>query len=137
MIGQSVTITIEIPRWSFAKYTLSEPGGQLEFISPLPCPFNYGFVAGHLGGDQMPLDAIVMGGRLARGSEVQTEVRAFVHFVDNDENDDKLVCSSHVLRSWEVMLLKTGFPVYVRMKRFVNWCKGKRGKTHSDGLSFR
>ena len=136
-IGKTVSVTIEIPRWSFAKYAMTEDGeGKVEFISPLPCPFNYGFIAGERGGDDLPLDAIVMGPRRPRGSSDSIEVRAVIHFVDNDEVDDKLVCATAVLKQWEVALLRVGFPVYVVMKRFVNWCKRKRGRTYLADWTF-
>ena len=136
LVGTMVSVTIEIPRWSFVKYSLDgSKHGHVEFISPLPCPFNYGFVDGLFGGDQMPLDAIVMGPRLPRGSVAYLPVRSVVHFVDNDEIDNKLVCSDLCLRSWERLLLRFGFPVYVRMKQFINWSKGKAGRTYSNGLS--
>ena len=135
LVGTMVSVTIEIPRWSFVKYALGENGrGHVEFISPLPCPFNYGFVEGLLGGDKLPLDAIVMGPRLPRGSCAYVPVRGVIHFIDNDEIDNKLVCSDQSLRAWEVVLLRVGFPVYVRMKRFINWWKGKTGQTYSSGL---
>ena len=37
----SVEVVIEIPRWSFLKRGSS---GRIDFVSPLPCPFNYGAV---------------------------------------------------------------------------------------------
>ena len=134
-IGSMVDVTIEIPRWSFVKYSLQEDVGQVEFISPLPCPFNYGFVQGSVGGDDMPLDAIVMGPRIRRRQTVGVQVRHVIHFVDNDERDDKLVCSTKPLRRWETALLKYGFPVYVVMKRTVNWWKGKSGRTYVRSVS--
>lgn len=135
-----VSVTIEIPRWSFVKYALHKTddgraSGQVEFISPLPCPFNYGFVDGLIGGDALPLDAIVMGPRIARARVIQRPVRGIMHFVDNDEIDNKLICSDLALQNWEVALLRLGFPVYVQMKRFINWAKGKKGRTFSHGLT--
>lgn len=34
-------VIIEVPRFSFLK---RGPGGHVDFVSPLPCPFNYGAV---------------------------------------------------------------------------------------------
>ena len=41
-----VDVVIEIPRWSFLKRGST---GHVDFISPLPCPFNYGSVPDYLG----------------------------------------------------------------------------------------
>lgn len=130
----NVTVTIEIPRWSFVKYALTEDGGHIEFISPLPCPFNYGFVAGLLGGDNLPLDAIVLGSRIRRASKATMPVRAIVRFTDKGDVDDKLVCAAKELSNAHLLSLQMGFRVYVLMKRFVNWSRGKRGRTSYGGI---
>ena len=57
-----VEVVIEVPRSSFLK-----PGssGSIDFVSPLPCPFNYGAVPTLLGLEGDLLDALVLGPRLA------------------------------------------------------------------------
>ena len=134
---KTVRVTIETPRWSFAKYALTENGGHIEFVSPLPCPFNYGFVKGTIGGDGLPLDAIVFGTRLHRGQEIELPVVAVVQFVDAGEQDDKLVCSATGLSSLNLVLLKVGFRIYVVMKRVVNFLKKKHRPTQYRGVSPR
>lgn len=129
-----ITVTIEIPRGSFVKYAMDEDGGKVDFISPLPCPFNYGFVKGTTGGDGMPLDAIVLGSRIQRGEQVTMSIRGLVKFIDNGSQDDKIVCSKRDLTAFEILLLQVGFPIYAIMKRTVNFWRGKRGKTCSFGL---
>ncbi len=47
-------VVIEIPRGSFLK---RGSNGHIDFISPLPCPFNYGAVPDLLGLDNDLLDA--------------------------------------------------------------------------------
>ena len=134
--GLAVTVTIEIPRWSFVKYAVTEQGGRVDFVSPLPCPFNYGFVAGTLGGDQQPFDAIIFGPRLRRAEKVRMPVRAVARFVDNGEVDDKLVCSASQLAPWNIALLRVGLVVYGGMKRVVNFCRGRHGATSFKGIDF-
>ena len=56
-----VDIVIEVPRGSFLKRGSS---GHIDFVSPLPCPFNYGAVPTHLGMEGDLLDALVLGPRL-------------------------------------------------------------------------
>ena len=57
-------VTIELPRGSFLKRGST---GQLDFVSPLPCPFNYGSVERLIGLEGDLLDAVVLGPRLPRG----------------------------------------------------------------------
>jgi inorganic pyrophosphatase len=53
-----VEVVIEIPRGSFLKRGST---GHIDFISPLPCPFNYGAVPTLLGLEGALLDAVVLG----------------------------------------------------------------------------
>ena len=135
--SSQVVVTIEIPRWSFVKYAVTENGGRVDFISPLPCPFNYGFVEGLVGGDKQSQDAIVIGPRIRRASKVSVRVRATIRFVDNGETDDKFVCSAKPLSWFQVSLLRCGFHVYVIMKRIVNWSRGKNRSTRYRGIEFK
>jgi inorganic pyrophosphatase len=65
--SQELEIVIEIPRGSFFKRGSK---GRIDFISPLPCPFNYGSVPDYLGLEGDLLDAVVLGPRLPHGSVV-------------------------------------------------------------------
>ena len=56
-------VVIEVPRGSFLKRAST---GRVDFISPLPCPFNYGSVPVYLGLEGDLLDALVLGPRLSR-----------------------------------------------------------------------
>ena len=53
-------VTIEVPRWGFVKRGSTD---RVDFVSPIPCPFNYGAIPDYLGGEGDLLDAVV----LARG----------------------------------------------------------------------
>jgi inorganic pyrophosphatase len=53
-----VEVVIEVPRFSFLKRGST---GRIDFISPLPCPFNYGSVPTHVGMEGDLLDALVLG----------------------------------------------------------------------------
>ena len=55
---------IEIPRGSFIKRGST---WQVDFVSPLPCPFNYGSVPQFVGLEGDLLDAVVLGPRLPLG----------------------------------------------------------------------
>ena len=69
-VPPQVNVVIEVPRGSFLK---RGSDGALDFVSPFPCPFNYGSVEGYLGLEGDMLDAVVLGPRLSRGSRVKVQ----------------------------------------------------------------
>src|SRR5207253_7405720 len=83
-------VVIEVPRGSFLKRGST---GHVDFVSPLPCPFNYGSVPTLLGLEGDLLDALVLGPRLPFGTKVRVKVWGAVIFVDRGMTDDKLICS--------------------------------------------
>lgn len=85
-------VVIEVARGSFLK---RGSNGRIDFISPLPCPFNYGSVPLFLGLDGELLDALVLGPRLPPGSRLRVKAWGAVTLTDRGMTDDKLVCSDH------------------------------------------
>ena len=63
-----VEVVIEIPRGSFVKRGST---GHIDFISPFPCPFNYGSVPNFLGLEGDLLDALILGPRLSLGTCIE------------------------------------------------------------------
>ena len=53
--GPELEVVIEVPRGSFVKRGSS---GSIDFVSPLPCPFNYGAVPTLLGLEGDLLDVV-------------------------------------------------------------------------------
>ncbi|MEC7640729.1 MAG: inorganic diphosphatase [Nitrospinota bacterium] len=93
-------VVIEIPAGTNAKWAVMEPDGVLVWekkkgkprvVKYLAYPGNYGMVPGTLGGDGDPLDVLVLGHALARGSVVKVKVIGVLKLVDTDEQDDKLI----------------------------------------------
>lgn len=123
-------VVIEIPRWSFVKRGAS---GQVDFVSPFPCPFNYGSVREFIGGDGDFLDAIVLGPRLARDTRVRVCVHGAVGLSDRDMYDDKLVCSLQPLRWWERRFVLLCMRFYGCAKRLLNLYRRRPGRTVSEG----
>ncbi len=65
-----VDVVIEVPKGSFLKRGST---GHIDFVSPLPCPFNYGSVPKYLGLEGDLLDAVVLGPRLPLGRLVASQ----------------------------------------------------------------
>lgn len=125
-----VEVTIEIPRGSFLKRGST---GQLDFISPFPCPFNYGSVDKYIGLEGDLLDAVVLGPRLRRGTRVTVKVFGAVGLTDRGMYDDKLICGHCSLRSWHRFLILLFFKFYARCKGVLNYFRGRTGRNACEG----
>ncbi|MEO7338742.1 MAG: inorganic diphosphatase [Caldimonas sp.] len=125
-----IEVVIEIPRGSFLKRGSS---GQIDFISPLPCPFNYGAVPTHLGMEGDLLDALVLGPRLALGSRLRIKAWGAVRLMDRGMTDDKLVCSHHEPTEAECLRVLRFFHFYARCKALLNLWRRRPGRNACDG----
>ncbi|VVB53750.1 Inorganic pyrophosphatase [uncultured archaeon] len=115
--ARKVMITVETPKWSFIKYRATPKGFVKELTSPLPTIFNYGFVWGELGGDGMPADAVILGGRLPQGTTREGRVVAEVLFKDAGCLDNKLVVAQSVGLSFcDKMSIRLFFRCYALFK---------------------
>jgi inorganic pyrophosphatase len=130
-MSDPVEALIEMSRGSLTK---RRADGRLDFISPLPCPYNYGSLPGTRGGDGDPIDAIVLGPRLPRGARVCLPVVAEIDFIDEGQVDTKLVLSARPLTERERRGLETFFRVYVLAKRVLARLRGRRGLIAFGGL---
>jgi len=123
-------VVIEIPRWNFLK---RGSRGRVDFVSPLPCPFNYGSVRAYIGSDGDFLDAIVLGPRLVRGARVRVRVHGAIGLIDRDMYDDKLVCSREPLRWWDRRMVLFCMHIYGWLKWMLNRYRYRPGRTVCDG----
>lgn len=89
-----VEVVIEVPRGSFLKRGSS---GRVDFVSPLPCPFNYGSCRTTSASIGDLLDALVLGPRLPFGTRIRVRAWGAVTLTDRGLSDDKLICSAHAL----------------------------------------
>ena len=128
--GRFFDVMIEVPRWSFVKRG-ADP--RIDFISPLPCPYNYGAITDYIGLDGDYLDAIVLGPRASRGATRRTQVRAVIGLTDRGLYDDKVICSDRPLRAIDRFLLLNFFRAYAMFKRVLNFLRAQSGPTHCDG----
>lgn len=129
-LPNAVVVRIEVPRGSFVK---RRPDGRVDFVSPLPCPYNYGSIEGTKASDGDPLDAIVLGSRLPYGVRYLGTVRAVMAFVDDGELDAKIVCSAAPLTDLDRRGIEAFLRVYAWLKRALYLVRGRRGPTHVAG----
>jgi inorganic pyrophosphatase len=130
----AVEAVIEAPRGSFVK---RRADGSVDFVSPVPCPYNYGSLPGTVGGDGDPVDAVILGPRRRAGERVRLPVRAEVRFVDEGRDDTKLVLSAGALSVAERAGLVAFFTVYAQAKRLLARLRGRRGEITFRGLVLR
>jgi inorganic pyrophosphatase len=125
-----VEVVIEVPRGSFLKRGST---GRVDFISPLPCPFNYGSVPGYIGLDGDLLDALVLGPRLSLGARVRVKAWGAVIMTDGGLIDDKLVCSDYCPDAAQRREVLKFFCFYAKCKGMLNIWRGRPGRNACEG----
>ena len=128
--GLLVEVDIEIPRGSFLKTGSS---GELDFLSPLPCPFNYGSVPGLLGGEGDLLDAVVLGPRLPRGHRLAVPVWGAIGLHERHLYDDKLICAVAPLTQTQRQWVERFFHFYAGCKGLLNRLRNQPGPSYCSG----
>ena len=100
-----INVVIEIPTGTIEKWEVDKSDGQIKheiknnkarIIQYIGYPGNYGMVPRtllpkELGGDGDPLDVIVLGPPLERGSVVKCKLIGILNLLDHGEHDDKLI----------------------------------------------
>mgnify|MGYP003596279351 CR=1 FL=1 len=120
--GEVCEVTVEYPRWSMIK---RRGDGSIDFVSPLPCPYNYGSIADRRSGDGDLLDAVVLGPRLPVGARLQLIAVGVVGFLDLGVHDPKVICSAGPLSARERAGLELFFRVYARFKHALARLRGR------------
>jgi len=128
--SQSLEVVIEIPRGSFLKRGTT---GKLDFVSPFPCPFNYGSVEKYIGLEGDLLDAVVLGPRLPRGTRVTVQAIGAVGLTDRGMYDDKLICTPDPGVSQQRFPVLLFFRFYARCKGVLNFFRGRPGRNACNG----
>ena len=126
----SLTVVIDVPRGSFVK---RDDDGSVDFVYPVPCPFNYGHVPGTTSEDGDAEDAVVLGRRLPLGSTTTAAPRGRVQFVDAGLFDPKWICADSPLTAFDRWQVDAFFRAYAAGKRLINSLRGKRGPTRYLG----
>lgn len=119
--GPVVPVRIEVTKGSHLK---RNSHGRVEFVSPLPCPYNYGSILDTVGDDGDALDAVCLGPKLPHGSEVWGQVLGIIAFWDQGVADHKVICrvvdgeaSAAPLSRLERGGIQAFFSVYAKAKR--------------------
>lgn len=129
-VPPELEVVIEIPRGSFLKRGST---GSIDFISPLPCPFNYGSVPSYIGLEGDLLDAVVLGPRLPRGSRIRVKAWGAVVLTDRGMTDDKLICSDQPLSQAQRRNVLRFFRFYALCKGVLNTWRRRSGRNGCDG----
>jgi inorganic pyrophosphatase len=101
----SIRVVVEIPAGTNQKWEVTKPEGVLrrEFrngeprvVRYLSYPANYGMIPRTLlpeeaGGDGDPLDVVVLGEAVPRGSVIDAKLIGVLRLLDDGEQDDKLI----------------------------------------------
>jgi inorganic pyrophosphatase len=130
-----VQVRIEVPRGGLVKWGSD---GRIDFVSPLPCPFNYGSLPGPPADDGDPPDAVLLGPRLGRGRVAEARVVGRVRFLDQGQRDDKLLCvplgRDRGLSRAERLQAVAFFALYARIKALAGRLRGRGGPTRFQGI---
>ena len=121
-------ILIEVPKGGFVKRELHQ-GSSIDFISPLPSPYNYGCIPELPGQDGDPLDVVVLGPRLKAGELIERDIVGVVRFWDAGLPDDKLIASQSPLTQKQRVNLRRFFKIYALARMALNKRKGLSGRT--------
>jgi inorganic pyrophosphatase len=131
-LPERVDVLIEVPKGGFVKREApAAPGGRwsVDYVSPLPSPYNYGCVPDVPGQDGDPLDAVVLGKRLRAGTRLSGGVVGVVRFWDAGKPDDKLVIGEGTLTEAQRRGLARFFKIYALARSALNMRRGLTGNT--------
>jgi len=140
--GGLVNAVVEIPTGNCEKWEVESDGvmrwdmidGQPRLVQYLGYPCNYGIVpqallGKDLGGDGDPLDMLVLGPGLPRGTVVAVRVIGVIRLVDNGDKDDKLIAvpvDSPLANATTLAQLDELFPGVTSILR--TWFENYKGK---------
>lgn len=128
--GDLCDVTVDHPRWSMIK---RRSNGEVDFVSPVPCPYNYGSIAGLRSGDGDLLDAVVLGPRLPAGTRLQVPAAAVIGFLDVGVHDPKVICSAAPLTAAQRTGLAMFFRTYAGFKILLAQARRQTGATRYLG----
>ena len=128
---EQLRIQVEVSKGSYVK---RRPDRSIDFVSPLPCPFNYGSVIGRQAEDGDPEDALILGEKVAVGDIVQMPVWGRVNFVDAGLVDHKWVCGPAEPSGYQWAAIQLFFRSYVWAKRALYLTRPVSGHVEYQGI---
>jgi inorganic pyrophosphatase len=92
----TIRTVVEIPKGSILKYELTSDGSMMTIVREMNKKYryiyNYGFIPGTLGGDNDPLDSIVIYPEsINPGTVLNCKVVGVIRTIDKGEEDDKII----------------------------------------------
>jgi inorganic pyrophosphatase len=107
-IDSTINVVVEIPAGTTQKWEVEKSTGELiwtlegnkeRVVNYLGYPGNYGMIPKtllpkELGGDGDPLDVLILGASIKRGSVVKAKIIGVLKLLDRGEQDDKLIAVS-------------------------------------------
>ena len=148
----SVNVVVEIPTGTTEKWEVSKPEGQLRWefregkprvVKYLGYPGNYGMIPKtllpkDLGGDGDPLDVIVLGPAVPRGSVVHAKLVGVLKLLDDGEQDDKLLAVMENTAFYQVNNLTDLHKNYPGVTAIIEtWFDNYKGPGEMIPLGFR
>lgn len=130
LFPDTLDVRIETARGGFIK---RRDDGSVDYVSPLPAPFNYGSVLNTQAADGDPEDCVVLGERLEAGSVVRVRVLGRVRFFDAGIADHKWICGEE-LRPADLRTVEWFFRFYAFAKGTLNLLRGARSLSHFGGM---
>ena len=126
------SICIEVPKWGMIKHNEK---GMIDYISPIPCPFNYGSVQNIIGADGDLQDAILLGDKKKIHFCGQYLLVGKVFFIDQGSQDHKWIFSeTNQIRCRDWMVLDSFFRIYAQIKRGRNIIFCRKFQTSYEGI---
>jgi inorganic pyrophosphatase len=97
MEGDTLNVTVEIPKGSRNKYEMDHETGAIfldrMLFTSMQYPADYGFIEGTLGGDGDPLDALVFAGEPTfPGCHIRVRPIGLFRMTDEKGDDEKILC---------------------------------------------
>ena len=126
-------VKIDTSKFGFIK---RKDDGSIDYISPFPCPFNYGSVVDTIAEDGDREDVVVLGKLLKRGEEVDFGLVGEIDFLDKGKIDKKWICKNGKITMREKIIIHLFFRFFAFAKKVLNRVRGKKGKTELREIIF-
>ncbi len=146
-----INVVVEIPAGTTEKWEVEKENGTLQInhidgkpriINYLGYPGNYGMIPQtllpkELGGDGDPLDVIVLGSPVKRGSVVKCKLIGVLYLLDRGEQDDKLIAVMENTPLYHVNTLSELNENYIGITQIIQlWFSNYKGSGKMQAKGF-